>query len=187
MLWLAGMPRLPTLSPLVPALLVLAPLAGCAGAADDHSPSLALRPAELKTATVGQPEPPAPVVPEVPPSADIVARIAQLTAQARAGDAKFAAQRPGTTAAVNAARGTSSGAEAWSVAQVALAALDSSRADATVALADLDRMYIEASTAPATGGPSADRDAVGAARDQVDAIVAAQNQVLVQLHGTMGT
>ncbi|WP_225204778.1 hypothetical protein [Novosphingobium huizhouense] len=168
--------RLPVHSPLLHhrgvALLVLAALATSACSADrSRFPSLARRPAER---AYGSAQPVAAAVPDatqpLPADASVVARVAALREQARKADARFESRRPGAERAVAAARGAGVGSEAWSVAQIAIADLDSARSEGMVAMADLDRMLVVATQA-AVDGPHADLDAIAPAHAEVDALM----------------
>src|SRR4051812_25380044 len=93
------------------ALLLLALLAGCKTPEGEY-PSLAIRPAERATGTLY------PVKPYMPPptSPAVSDRLAQLSAQVATAHAGFERQVPATRSAVDAARGSGPGADAWSVA-----------------------------------------------------------------------
>jgi hypothetical protein len=124
-------------------LAVLAPIALLAACktADDSYPSLDIRPAERATGTLVPVEPYVP--PPTPPA--VGTRLSQLSAAVTAAHSAFQQEAPKARSAVNAARGSGPGGEAWSVAQVAIAGLESSRSKAMIALADLDRLYVDAS------------------------------------------
>lgn len=125
----------------VPAILVaLLPLAACA-TADGDFPSLAIRDTERVSGEM-QPAPPAYVPP--PPSATAVDRIEGLALEARDADRAFAQEAAAARSAVAAAGSTRPGSESWARAQVALAGLEASRSRAMIALADLDRLYVDA-------------------------------------------
>jgi hypothetical protein len=80
---------------------------------------------------------------------------------------------------VNAARGDAVGSEDWALAQVALAGLESARSRAMIALADLDRLYVDAAT---EGG---ELTRIAATRDQVIAQVEQQNATISGLLGAL--
>jgi len=105
-------------------------------------PSLAIRPAERATGTL------VPVQPYVPPPTPpaVADRLTQLSAEVATAHRAFEAAAPAARSAVNAAHGSGPGADAWSVAQVAIAGLESSRSKAMIGLADLDRLYVDAAT-----------------------------------------
>lgn len=146
-------------------------LAACAGDRGDY-PSLARRPAERISGT-------APVVTPAPappqPPAEVTGQLDGLVAQARAANARFEAATPRTRALVAAANGAAVASEAWSVATVALAELESQRSQAMIALADLDALYA------AEGIRQSDTRTLAVARQQVIDIVAAQDAILAEL------
>ena len=144
-------------------------LGACATPSEEY-PSLALRPAERVTGTM-QPAAPAPYVPPATPAA-VVDRLAQLSSEAASAHQAFLAEAPRARSAVAAARGAQVGAESWSVAQVAVAGLESARSRAMIALADPDRLYVDA----AVGGEELTR--ISAARDQVAGQIDEQNATI---------
>jgi hypothetical protein len=157
------------------ALLLLPLLAACA--TPEQYPSLALREAERATGTF-QPavsEPDAPL----PPSSVVTDRLAQLTAEAASAHRAFLAAAPQARSAVSAASGSEAGDEAWAQAQLALAALQSARGPAAIALADLDRLYLDAAVEGAA------TDHIAAARDAVAAQVAEQDTAIAALSGAL--
>jgi hypothetical protein len=121
-----------------------------------------------------QPAEPATYVPPAPPAATID-RLGQLTAEAASAHQAFLAEAPQARGAVAAARGTGPGADSWARAQVALAGLESSRSRAMIALADLDRLYVDAAVEGTELTP------IGAARDRVAALVGEQNATIDSL------
>lgn len=162
-----------------PTLPLLPFLAACATAADEY-PSLALRDAERATGTfrpaASGPEPYAP--PAAPDA--VLDRLARLSAEAATAHQAFLAAVPRTRDAIGAASGSEAGDEAWARAHVALAALEAERSRAMIALADLDRLYVDAAVeGMATGPIAAARDAVAAQVAQQDATVAAFSERLL--------
>jgi hypothetical protein len=155
-------------------VFVLAAVSGCASS-DDY-PSLARRPIERLSGTA-EPVAPASEPAPTPVAPEVAGRLAALVAKAQTADAKFTARESEARRRVAAARAAAVGSEAWSVAMVALAALESARSDAMIALADLDAIY----AADRVGG--GDGAASGAARDRVIALVARQDTVLATLRG----
>jgi hypothetical protein len=153
-------------------------LTGCAADTSNY-PSLARRPAERVT---GSAEPaqaePAPAPPALP-SPELTARLAQLTAEAESAHRDFLARRDRAGQLVAAARGAAVASESWSIASIALAELEAARSRAMIALADLDSLYAAERVA---GGPAA---AVGAAREQVIALVSQEDAVLAELRGRL--
>ena len=113
-------------------------LPGCS-LQDADFPSLARRDVELADRT------PEPAEPATVVSADpaLASRLSELADRARSSQARFAEALPETRRLVEAARGAAPGSENWSVAQAALAALEVSRKDTALALADADALYVE--------------------------------------------
>lgn len=164
-------------------------LAACATAPDGDYPSLGIREAEYELGQVprptgdcvegqatGQFEPPAPVAPPPPPpvlSADLVQRVAQLEAQARAAHADFESAISATRSAVS-ARG-SVGSKSWGRAETAYANLRALRARTAIPLADLDTLV---ATRWVAGEPV---DDIIAVRDTVAALVEQEDEVLGEL------
>lgn len=176
---LVSFARTPALSIAATALL----LGGCSS---DRSrfPSLATRPVERAFGTAQPVD--AAVVPDatapLPPSAGVVARIAALREQARSARRTFESRQPAAARAASAARGSAIGGEAWSVAQVALAQLDSARSQGMVPMADLDRMLIVAEQAAAVG-PNDDLVVIRAAQEEVSAMIADEDRTIANLRG----
>jgi len=153
------------------ALPILPFLAACAAPADQY-PSLAMRPAEL---AIGAPQPePEPYVPPATPAA-VLERLEQLTAQAAAAHQAFLAAAPGARRAVSAGRGAAQGSEAWALAQTALGGLEAARAPAPIALAELDRLYVDAAVEQSA------IDRIGAARETVAQQVEEQDSTIAEL------
>ena len=148
-------------------------LAACA--TPSAYPSLAIRDAERVKGAFGPPDTgtPAPVVAPPAPSAELTARLAQLQDQAQAAHREFVSAVPAAERLANGAGAV--GSDSWASAQVALADLDSSRSKAAVALSELDILFIDA-TIDATR-----REAIGAARDSVVALVGQEDAVLARL------
>lgn len=157
------------------ALASCALLAACATADDGEYPSLAIRDAERVSGTL-QPTP-AYVPPPTP--AAVTDRLAQLASEAASAHRTFESEAPRARAAANAARGGAVGSEPWAVAQVALAGLESARSRAMIALADLDRLYVDAAT---QGG---ELTRIAATRDQVIAQVEQQDATIDAILGTV--
>jgi hypothetical protein len=153
------------------ALALIAALAACASAQSEY-PSLAIRPAERATGTL-QPAAAEPVV--APAPAATLDRVSQLAADARAGREAFVETVAGARAAIANARGAAVGEDAWARAEAALADVRAARAKTMVPLADLDRLYVDAAT------QSQATDRIGAARDEVEGLVAAEDRTLGEL------
>lgn len=172
----------PVPTSLVAACLLAVTLAACTGGGGPY-PSLARRDAErvVGTAPVVAAEPAVPLAPP-PPSADTTTRLARLTALAREAHARFGQRRGRAEQLAAAAAGAAVASEAWAVASVALAELESARSEAMVALADLDAMHVAAEVA-AGGAPSGDAAAIAAARASVIALIGEEDAVLARLRG----
>ena len=158
------------------ALLPIVLVAACKTPEGEY-PSLAVRPAERATGSLY------PVKPYVPPPTPpaVSDRLAHLSAQIASAHAAFERQLPAARGAVGAARGSGPGAEAWSVAQVALAGLESARSQAMIALADFDRLYVDAAT---QGG---ELTSIAPARDAAIARVDDENAAIKGLLGQLGS
>lgn len=161
--------------------LVLGTLAGCSGADPDGYPSLAIRPVERVQGTF---EPVAVQQLDVPPvevelTVSLDARLAALVGQAEQAHRTFMAAAPKAEGQVTAARQAEVGTDAWAIAQVALADLDSARSEAAVALGDLDILHA-AGTLQAE-----DVSAIDAAREQVIALVTVEDATLERLRGVV--
>ncbi|RJY10092.1 hypothetical protein [Aurantiacibacter aquimixticola] len=142
-------------------------LAGCA-APDGEYPSLAIRDAERITGTI-EPEPYVPP----PPAPAVLSRTEDLVDAARAAHGRFLAAVPEARRRANAAQGAGIGSEAWSVAQVAVAGLETHRGEVMISLADLDRLYVAASSEGEAIAPIADdRAAVATLAEEEDAVIA---------------
>ena len=155
-------------------------LGGCSDRGD--YPSLARRPAEDVYATARAapvPPPPRPAV-----SAGLPGKLSALLATAREAHDSFVARQPAATRTVSAASGAAKGTEAWSVASVAVAGLESARSRLGLPLADLDRLEAEASNRVAEGD-DADFKAVRETRAQVDALASSESEVIDSLLGRL--
>ena len=157
-------------------LLLLPLLGACATPADEY-PSLAIRDAERVTGTL-EPAEPAPYVPPETPAA-VVTRLDQLAADAASAHRAFVAEAPAARRVVSAARGAEVGSDGWARASVAVAGLEGTRSRAMIALADLDRLMVDAAI---TGG---ELERIVAVRDTVTAQVAEQNATIESLLGAM--
>jgi len=159
--------------------VALGMLAGCSGTGSDGYPSLAIRPVER---VQGSFEPVAVQQLDVPPvevelTGSLDARLATLVGQAEQAHRTFMAAAPKAEQQVTAARDAAVGSDAWAIAQVALADLDSARSEAAVALGDLDILHA-AGTLQAE-----DVSAIDVARDQVIALVSVEDTTLERLRG----
>ncbi|MEO6153317.1 MAG: hypothetical protein ABIT09_13440 [Croceibacterium sp.] len=156
---------------------LLAPVVLLAACKSDGGtyPSLAIRPAERATGTL------IPVTPYVPPPTPpaVATSLGQLESAVTSAHAAFQREVPAARSAVNAARGSALGSEAWSVAQVSIAGLESTRSRAMIALADLDRIY----AAAATEGGELTR--IAATRDTAVAQVGEEDATITGLLGAL--
>jgi hypothetical protein len=169
---------------LVPLALVL--LLGACASAKDY-PSLARRPVERMTGSSEVVAPEATPRPLAPLSPELTTRLAQLVDQARGADQRFAARRDGATRLISAGSGAAPGSDGWSAASIALGELESARSDAMVALTELDDLYTNESIAAAETGDHGKVATIADARDQVTALVSAEDGVLAQLRGKLGS
>jgi hypothetical protein len=151
------------------ALLLLPLLAACSSP-DGEYPSLDIRPAERVSGTL-EPAPPTPYVPPPTPAA-VVDRLGQLAADAASAHRAFLAEAPAARSAVAAASGAEFGSDRWARGSVALAGLESARSRAMIALADLDRLMVDAAVA----GEELER--IVAVRNTVTAQVDEQNTTI---------
>lgn len=163
------------MSPRAFAPIALAALAACSTAPGDY-PSLAIRDAERVSGTL---QPPEPYVPP-PPPAPVLDRVAQLRSEAASAHGAFLNEAPGARRTVSSARGSGVGSESWAQAQVALAGLEAARSRAMVALADLDRLYVDAAV------EAMELEQIGAAREEVSGMVEAENAVIAELAAALG-
>ena len=136
-------------------------------------PSLAPRPAEKAYADDADERQPTPQ----PDDPALAAEIDRLAAEARAGSADFDAALPAAPAAAAAAGGT--GSDSWIEAQQALSRLESARARTTAALADLDRLAVERSSAGTLG--DGDRERLRAAVAEIQGSADSQAERLRRL------
>lgn len=159
----------------ITALALLYPgLAACAAGSDTY-PSLAIRPAEL-----GLPaEPPVPAGPIRP--ATSAARLAALRSTAASADAAFAARAAQSARLAQAAAGQPFESNARAEAMVALADLDGLRAATAGALAEIDVLAAEAA-----GALSPD-PALTALQAEVAATLAREDATIARHWAIIGT
>ncbi len=138
--------------------------AGCSAQGD--FPSLAPRPIELST---NQPAGPAPAPPVLPSNPQLLARTDEALRLAQASMSAFDAALSSAKSAARESDGTR-GSERWVAAQMALSALERTRAPAATAMADLD----DARRILLMGSASADVAAVEAAWAKVQDIYQSQ-------------
>ncbi len=155
-------------------LAILLPLALAAGcAAPGPYPSLAPRPAEKAYAEEADERRPTPQ----PDDPALAGEIDRLLAAGRAGAAEFDAAFPAAQAAAASAGGA--GSDSWIEAQQALSRLEAARARTTAALADLDRLAVERSSAGTLGERDGER--LRAATADIQALADAQADRLRRL------
>ena len=155
------------------------PLSACARDTGAY-PSLARRPAERLTATFGVPAA-AEVVVLPAPSAAVTGQVGPLVSAAQRADAKFRLREPRARSLVGSNGGAKIGSESWAVATIAVSELEVARAEAMLALADLDTLYND------TRVRGEDPGTIGAARDTVTGLIDRQDQVLGELRGRLGS
>ncbi|MDG2004003.1 MAG: hypothetical protein P8J20_11790 [Novosphingobium sp.] len=166
-------------------LLIVLPLCLEACASSGAYPSLSRRDSERVTGTAQPATPSAPQPIAAPPSASLQGNVDQLLGKARAAHGEFQVTRAATQRAVSRGRGAARASESWVGAQVALAELEASRADALTALAEIDQLYAEELIArPESVSPSA--ALLGAARAQLRTLVEEENSVLDGLANQFG-
>ena len=157
-------------------LASIAALTACAAPAEDY-PSLAIRDAERFVGSMAPAE--ARTYTPAPLPADTLAQIAELERRALAAHNGFLADEPLARRRSNAARGSSPGSESWAQAQVAIAVLEGHRGDLMIALADLDRIYVDTSSAGAAIAGVED------ARDTIAGLLRQENAVISELLATV--
>lgn len=162
---------------LLPYLALL--LSGCTGGQLTY-PSLAKRPIESAPVAQAAP-PPAPVAAD----AQLTDQIARFMAQAETGRTGFDAAYAKAEKAARAASGSSVSSDAWVAAQVAISALETARNDSVSALASLDTLYVNRTSAIADGKESGGLDALDTARTTALAIVDSQNDRIDALKGQL--
>lgn len=161
-------------------LLAAALLLGACTRDTGAYPSLARRPAERLTATFGVPAAPEMVVLPAP-SAAVTGQVGPLVGAAQRADAKFRLREPRARSLVGSNGGAKMGSESWAVATIAVSELEVARAEAMLALADLDTLYND------TRVRGEDPGTIGAARDMVTGLIDRQDQVLGELRGRLGS
>lgn len=150
-------------------------LSGCA--APGPYPSLAPRPAEKAYAEDAEERKPTPQ----PDDPALAGEIDRLLAAGRAGAAEFDSALPAAQRAASAAGG--SGSDSWIEAQQALSRLEAARARTTAAVADLDRLAVERTSAGTLG--SGDSERLRAATAELQAITDSQADRLQRLGGSL--
>ncbi len=155
-------------------------LAACAKS-DVEYPSLAIRDVERVQGEFA----PAPVTALEVPSLEVdltgglEARLASLVASAQDAHSAFTQIEPRVARLARAASGSAVGSDTWASAQVALAELDTARSQAAIPLAELDALYVSATTS------ASDRTEIEQARDRVIYLVAQEDAVLAELRSLL--
>lgn len=152
-------------------------LSACAGSPEQY-PNLSIRDVERINGSF-EPIPTQKYV-SAPPSGEVLDRLAKLRGDAASAHRSFLDTAKLARGPVTNARGAKIGSSAWSIAQVALADLESSRSTAMVALADLDRIYVSAQL------QAAELSEIEAARDEVIALVDSQDEQISALYAELG-
>jgi hypothetical protein len=152
-------------------------LNGCA--ASQGFPSLAVRDSERVAATMDTPAAPAPAYVPAAPAPATLADLDRLLGQVRTSHQRFTGAADAATRIVSAAHGAGSGTDAWFAAQVAIADLESQRGEAMVAMADIDRLYVQAAM---DGGDTA---RLTAARSEANGLIDQQTAVITSLLGSL--
>ena len=161
-------------------LLSTALMLGACATSKGEYPSLARRPAERLTASFDAPPAPEVVVLPAPPAA-VTGQLGGLVGAARAADAKFRTREPRARSTVSSTGNARMGSESWGTATIAVAELEAARAEAMLALADLDMLYND------TRVRGEDPGAIGAARDTITGLIARQDRVLGELRSRLGS
>lgn len=156
-------------------MAIAALLAGCAAPRADY-PSLAVRDSERVSGTMEVAPPPPPPAAQPPATLD---QLDELVAHARSAHEQFLAAAPDARDSAQAASEAEPGSEDWGRAQIAIADLEARRSVAMIALADLDRLYVNASSS------AEDLTPIVTARDEIGALVDQQNAVIDSLLGEL--
>ncbi len=145
---------------------------GCTMADMSDYPSVARRPIERQASVV----PFTPATPPVPApvTATLAEAIRGLARDADAGELAFRAALANGRDAVLGGRGAAVGSEGWSQAQLNLSRIDAARGPTGFALAELDRLALQAENA----GDVATLTALAAEQLRVAALITAQQTVL---------
>ena len=131
--------------------------------------------ADSRQRPAGRPSPPHPVQ----PSAELAQRLAQLRGEATRSHQAFLSAAPRTRALVNAARGSAVASDPWIAAQASLSGLEVTRNRTMEAMADLDKLLLQAEM---EGGA---REAVAETQAQVNSLLDEENALVRQLAGSL--
>ncbi|MDZ4308427.1 hypothetical protein [Allopontixanthobacter sp.] len=153
-------------------------LSGCASDTSVY-PSLAVRDVERIHGSFQSSQTPAAPLPESPPSADLLERLAQLQSAAASAHRLFMAAVPETERLLAAAAGTDVTSNRWATAQVALSSLESARSQAAVPLGDLDLLHADAAI------ELQQREVIQEVRAAVTALIAEEDAILAGLRGRL--
>ena len=153
--------------------LLLVPLLAACATPDGEYPSLAVRDAERVTGSL-EPVPPVPYVPPPTPAA-VVDQLDRLAADAAGAHQAFLADVPSARRTVGSAGGAAFGSDGWARASVAIAGLEGTRSRAMIALADLDRLMVDAAV------EGAELERIVDVRNTVTAQVEEQNTTIESL------
>jgi hypothetical protein len=162
-------------------LLIITPLiallGGCTSVNPGNYPSLERRPIESRANAVAA----APTVAIEPTvvSATLVEALAALGGDADRGEAAFRAALADSRATIAAGRGAAVGSESWALAERALSRVAIARGPTTLALAELDKLAIDADNRDDLAALAA----IAGEQGRVMALVAAQDEVLAGLSG----
>jgi hypothetical protein len=161
----------------LPATLLLGACASGGGGSSAY-PSLDIRESERVIGTIDAPQTPS-FVP-APTSPATLADLDSLATLARTAHQRFVAASSEANRIVRGAAGSAVGTDGWARAQVAVANLESIRSDAMIALADIDRLHVEAHVG---GGDITRSEAV---RSEVSALVTEEDRLITGLLASLG-
>jgi hypothetical protein len=157
--------------------IVLPPLlAGCASSSANF-PSLAIREGERVSGTL-QPVPGVPWV-SPPAPAEALGRLGGLEAEAQTAHSAFLARADAARGTIGAGSRAEEGSDSWANAEIALATLQSVRAPALLALAELDRIYVDVLT------EAAEVEEIAATREGVVAMVETEDRLIGELNAML--
>lgn len=154
---------------------LIALLGGCAAVNPGNYPSLERRPIESRANAVAV----APTVATEPTvvSATLTEALAALGADADRGEAAFRAALTDSRATIAAGRGAAVGSESWALGERALSRIAVARGPSTLALAELDKLAIDADNRDDLTALAA----IAGVQGRVLAMVSAQNAALAAL------
>lgn len=141
-------------------------------------PSLAIRDSERVSGSMDAPAA-APFTP-APATPATLDQLESLHQSAREAHNRFVGAANEARSPVSRAVGSAAGSDSWAQAQVAVASLESIRSDVMVALADIDRLFVDAAVG---GGEIAQLEA---ARNDVAMLVDEENRRIAELLSALG-